>query len=48
MPDSRPGSTSTGRRVPMSIRMVLYDWPRRTAKSSIYLALTFQIAMFRW
>ena len=34
VPASRSGSTSTGLRVPMSIRMVLYDWPRRTAKSS--------------
>jgi hypothetical protein len=34
VPDSRSGSTSTGLRVPMSIRIVLYDWPRRTAKSS--------------
>jgi hypothetical protein len=31
---SRSGSTSTGLRVSMSIKMVLYDWPRRTAKSS--------------
>nr|WP_300610178.1 hypothetical protein [Trebonia sp.] len=30
----RSGSTSTGLRLSMSVKMVSYDWPRRTAKSS--------------
>jgi hypothetical protein len=34
VPGSRPGSTSTGLWLSMSIRMVLYGWPRQTEKSS--------------